>query len=100
MNDKLKQLLIENPRNLDDKCDCFLKCTHNEYKELALFSLSELCTKHGNFEKCRTDNAGWAAHHITKAIFEEQDIFDSYEDEDFIQQAIAICPYYIKRYLN
>ena len=50
--------------------------------------------------KFKSYNTGWAAHHITKAVFEEQDIFDPYKDNDFIEKASLICPYYINRYVN
>ena len=95
---ELKLLLQENPRNFDDECELFKKCTVEEYKEMALFALSEL-SKQGSFIEQRTDNAGWAAHHITKAIFEEQDIFDPYSDNEFLEKAAATCPYYINRYI-
>jgi len=93
----LKMMLMRNPRDFDDKCERFKNCTAEEYKELALFAL-EILSKSGKFTQCRTDNIGWAAHHITKAIFEEQDIFDPYEDKQFIADAANLCPWYIKRY--
>ena len=94
---KLYAVLAKNPRDLDDKCDLFKKCTAVQYKALALFALRTLCG-YENFTRCRTDNAGWDAHHITKAIFEEQEIFDPYSDMDFIKEAADICPWYILRY--
>jgi hypothetical protein len=80
--EKLRKVLAANPRDFDDKCDRFKSCTADEYKELALFALKTLC-KNGKFIQCRTDKYGWAAHHITKAVFEEQDIFDPYKDAEF-----------------
>jgi len=94
---KLRAILAENPRDLDDKCDLFKNCTAEEYKELALFSLRTLC-KNMRFHKRRTSEKGWAAHHITKAIFEEQSIFDPYSDPGFIADAAKICPWYVLRY--
>ncbi|MCL2853333.1 MAG: hypothetical protein FWE20_09955 [Defluviitaleaceae bacterium] len=95
--DKLRAILTNNPRDFDDKCDLFSKCGAEEYKELALFALRALC-KNGKFNKCRTDAKGWAAHHITKAVFEEQGIFDPYGDKEFITKAAAVCPWYVLRY--
>ena len=95
--DRLKKIIENNPRDLDDKCDLFKKCTAEEYEDLALFALETLC-KGRKFTKRRDDADGWAAHHITKAFFEEQDIFDPYADAGFIQAAAKICPWYILRY--
>jgi len=97
--EKLQAVLTSNPRDFDDKCDLFQKCTAEDYKALALFALRTLC-KGGKFTSCRTDDKGWAAHHITKAIFEEQSIFDPYRDGDFIAEAVAICPWYVLRYTD
>ena len=97
--EKLRAMLANNPRDFDDKCERFSECTAEEYMELALFSLKTLC-KGKTFNKCRTDDCGWAAHHITKAIFEEQSIFDPYADKDFITEAESVCPWYIRRYLD
>ena len=99
--DKLKSLLANCPRDLDDKCDRFKQCTAEEYKELALHALRTLCKGKG-FNVCRTDENGWAAHHITKAIFEETpiDSFDPYADKEFIEVAAALCPWYVRRYTD
>jgi hypothetical protein len=99
--DELKTILKKNPRDLDDKCDLFKYCTVKEYKTLALFALDTLCNNDPQrFCQCLANADGWAAHHITKAIFEEQSIFDPYEDKQFIADAEVICPWYIRRYVK
>ena len=95
---KLRRVLTANPRNLDDKRDLFKDCAPDEYKELVLHALTVLCKNNGDFTACRTDEIGWSAHHITKAVFEEQSVFDPYSDEGFIQEMAGICPWYITRY--
>lgn len=93
----LKDILTKKPLDLDDKCDLFKFCNAEEYKELAVFALQTLC-KTENFNYCRTNDAGWAAHHITKAIFEKQNIFDPYSDADFIASIEEACPWYVHPY--
>lgn len=44
------------------------------------------------FTHCRTDTAGWAAHYVTKAVFEEQDLFDPYADREFLEEAEKLLP--------
>ena len=97
--EELKEMLRKHPRDLDDKCDAFKSCTAEEYKALALYALEVLC-KGSMYTRPRYDNDGWAAHHISKAIFEEQDFFDPYADQPFLDKALAICPWYIGRYLE
>lgn len=98
--EELKVILSSEPRALDDRCGLFKQCTPEQYKELALHAMT--AARGGippeQFNHCRTDISGWAMHHITKAVFEEQDIFDPYADQGFIEAAAAICPWYVKRY--
>lgn len=46
------------------------------------------------------DQSGQTAHDISKAIFEEQDLFDPYTDAAFLAAAERILPWYIRRYVN
>ena len=64
------------------------------YKELALYAMECISQKYGpdHFAQRHDDEAGWAAHHITKAVFEEQDVFDPYLDQKFIQEAARLLP--------
>lgn len=70
------------------------------YKELALYAMECISQKYGpdHFAQHRNDEAGWITHHITKAVFEEQDLFDPYSDQGFILEAARLLPWYIKRY--
>lgn len=96
----LKSVLWDDPQALDDKHFMFVVYGAEDYKELALYALSALSLQEdGDFNHCRDDAAGRTAHHITKAIFEEQGVFDPYGDQEFLSKAIELCPWYVKRYL-
>jgi len=47
---------------------------------------------------CAKSARYWAAHTVSKDIFEGQSFFDPYQDAEFIKQAAEICPHYILRY--
>lgn len=70
------------------------------YKELALYAMECVSQRYGpdHFTQRQDDGAGWMAHHITKAVFEEQDVFDPYLDQGFIRDAAKHLPWYINRY--
>lgn len=97
---RLMSMVWANPRALDDRCDLFRRQPVDWYKEIALHAMKSI--SHGlgpvQFTHCRHDLAGWAAHHVTKAVFEEQDLFDPYTDREFIEEAAKLLPWYIRRY--
>ncbi len=97
---RLMSLLWANPRALDDQCDLFRRQPADWYKEMALHAMKSISHELGpdQFTHCRHDLSGWAAHHVTKAIFEEQDTFDPYGDREFLEEAERLLPWYIKRY--
>ena len=97
---QLQAILKENPNALDDRCDLFKAQPSEWYKELALYAMECIAVARGPeyFTACRHDADGQAAHHVTKAIFEEQDVFDPYGDWQFICAAAALLPWYVKRY--
>lgn len=95
----LKSLLKENPAALYEQSEVF-KAYPSRYRELALYAMECVSSKQGTGQvthRC-TDAAGWIAHHITKAVFEEQEVFDAYHDKEFIQRAAAFLPWYVWRY--
>lgn len=96
---RLAAQLRDDPCAFRDHSDDF-KAYPFWYKELALYAMECVSQKYGpdHFAKRLDDKAGWMAHHITKAVFEEQDKFDPYSDPGFIQEAARLLPWYIKRY--
>lgn len=97
---RLMSMVWANPRSLDDKCDLFRQQPVDWYKEIALHAMKSISHELGpdQFSHCRHDTAGWAAHQVTKAVFEEQDIFDPYSNREFLEEAEKLLPWYIKRY--
>lgn len=97
---RLRDILEKDPLAFDDRCDLFRRQPVDWYKELALFAMERISTHFGpgQFTGRRHDMAGWAAHHVTKAVFEEQDLFDPYSDREFLEEAEKFLPWYIKRY--
>ena len=88
------------PRDLREKPGLFRRLPVDWYKEIALHAMKSVSHRLGpdQFTHCRTDTAGWAAHYVTKAVFEEQDLFDPYADREFLEEAEKLLPWYIKRY--
>lgn len=99
---RLMHMVWDRPRDLDDKCGLFLRQPVEWYKELALHAMRSISYIPGpeQFTHCRHDLSGWAAHHVTKAVFEEQDLFDPYADLEFIQAARKLLPWYVSRYAD
>lgn len=99
---RLERILSGEPRAFDDRCELFTKQPVEWYRELALHAMKIISGPIGpdGFAQCRHDSAGWAAHHVTKAVFEEQDVFDPYADKEFIAAARALLPWYIDRYVS
>lgn len=97
---RLMHILWKRPRDLDDKCDLFRRQPVEWYKEMALHAMRSISYEQGpgRFSQCRHDPSGWDAHHVTKAVFEEQDLFDPYIDREFLEEAEKLLPWYIKRY--
>lgn len=97
---RLRAILKKDPRALDDQCDLFRRQPADWYKELALAAMKAISEKLGpeQFTHCRRDTEGWAAHHVTKAVYEEQDVFDPYTDREFTKAAAALLPWYVARY--
>lgn len=98
---RLRSILQNEPRAFDDQCDLFRAYPPDWYKELALYAMKCVAQAHGSpMAECVHNQNGWAAHHISKAIFEEQDIFDPYTDTAFLAAAEHILPWYVQRYTN
>lgn len=97
---RLRAILEKDPRAFSDRPDIFRAQPVDWYKELALFAMEKISSLLGpdQFTSCRTDLAGWAAHYVTKAVFEEQDLFDPYSDREFVREAGKLLPWYINRY--
>lgn len=98
---RLMSIVWADPRALDDQSHIFLRQPADWYKEIALHAMKSISHNLGpeQFSHCRTDTAGWAAHHVTKAVFEEQDLFLPYADFDFLKEAKSLLPWYIERYV-
>ena len=96
---RLRGILRDDPRALDDQCELFCACPPDWYKELALYAMRRIALVHGlpMTEGVQSEHE-WAAHHVTKAVFEEQDLFDPYSDTAFLNSAAAILPWYVRRY--
>ena len=90
------------PRDLREKPGLFRRLPVDWYKEIALHAMKSVSHRMGpdQFTHCRTDTAGWAAHYVTKAVFEEQDLFDPFADREFLEEAEKLLPWYIKRYVE
>ncbi len=74
--------------------------TADEYKACCVAALRSLSRKAGhNFPQKGTGDNHWDAHHITKRIFEEQNIFDPYADQAFLDEITPLCTYYVLRYV-
>lgn len=73
---------------------------HSAFAAQHIYAMECASKKYGpdHFAQRRNDEAGWIVHHITKAVFEEQDVFDPYSDQKFIQEAVRLLPWYVKRY--
>ena len=99
---ELMSMVWVEPRDFRDKCDLFRRQPVDWYKEIALHAMKSVSHRLGpdQFTHCRTDTAGWAAHYVTKAVFEEQDLFDPYADREFLEEAEKLLPWYIKRYVE
>ena len=98
---RLRSILRDDPCAFDDQCDLFRICPTDWYRELALYAMKCVAQAHGSpMTECVHDQNGWAAHHISKAIFEEQDVFDPYTDAAFLATAERILPWYVRRYTN
>lgn len=99
---RLMSIVWADPRALDDRSHIFLRQPADWYKEIALHAMKSISNNFGpeQFSHCRTDTAGWAAHHVTKAVFEEQDLFNPYEDQEFLEEAKKLLPWYINRYVE
>lgn len=88
------------PSALDNRKELFERQPVDWYKEIALHSMKSISHTLGpeQFTHRRDDVLGWQAHHVTKAVFEEQDLFDPYADGEFLKEAESLLPWYIKRY--
>lgn len=97
---RLMSIVWATPRALDDRCNLFRSQPVDWYKEIALHAMKSISHELGpdQFAHCRHDVAGWAAHRVTKAVFEEQDLFDPYSDREFLEDAKKLLPWYICRY--
>ena len=98
---RLREILRNDPSAFDDQCDLFRSYPLDWYKELALYAMRCVARTHGSpMAESVHDQNGQTAHHISKAIFEEQDLFDPYTDAAFLAAAERILPWYIRRYVN
>ncbi len=97
---RLMSLVWANPRALDDLGSLFRCQPVDWYEEIALHAMKSVSHELGpdQFNHCRHDTAGWAAHHVTKAVFEEQDIFNPFDSRDFLEEARKLLPWYVNRY--
>lgn len=97
---ELMSMVWATPSVLDSKKDLFEAQPVNWYKEIALHAMKSISHTLGpeQFSHMRTDVLGWQAHHVTKAVFEEQELFDPYSDQEFLEEAERLLPWYIKRY--
>ena len=99
---RLEAILDKEPRAFRDRCDLFRAQPADWYIELALHAMKVISDRHGpeHYDHCQHDIDGWAAHYVTKAVFEEQDVFDPYADREFIAEARTLLPWYISRYVD
>ena len=98
---RLREILRNDPSAFDDQCDLFRSYPLDWYKELALYAMRCVARTHGSpMAESVHDQSGQTAHDISKAIFEEQDLFDPYTDAAFLAAAERILPWYIRRYVN
>ena len=98
---RLREILRNDPSAFDTQSDLFRSYPLDWYKELALYAMRCVVRTHGSpMTECVHDQNGYAAHHISKVIFEEQDIFDPYINTAFLAAAERILPWYIRRYTN
>lgn len=97
---RLMSTVWANPSALDDQRDLFCSCPADWYKEIALHAMKSISHELGpdQFTHCLHDPIGYVAHHVTKAVFEEQDTFDPYGDREFLEEAKQLLPWYVKRY--
>lgn len=96
----LMSIVWADPRALDDQSHIFLRQPADWYKEIALHAMKSISHTLGpeQFTHQRADVLGWQAHHVTKAVFEEQGLFDPYKDQEFLEAAGSLLPWYVKRY--
>lgn len=98
----LMSMVWADPCALYDRHDLFRAQPVDWYKEIALHAMKRISHALGpeQFDHCRHDTSGWDAHHVTKAVFEEQHLFDPYTEQDFLEAAEKLLPWYIKRYME
>ena len=97
---RLMSIVWATPSALNSQKELFEMQPVDWYKEIALHSMKSISHTLGpeQFTHRRDDVLGWQAHHVTKAVFEEQDLFDPYADVEFLKEAESLLPWYIKRY--
>lgn len=97
---ELVSIVWEMPSALDSQKELFEQQPVDWYKEIALHAMKSISHTLGPEQVThqRVDVLGWQAHHVTKAVFEEQGLFDPYSDKEFLKAAENLLPWYIKRY--
>ena len=97
---RLMSIVWAHPSALDNQKELFEQQPVDWYKEIALHAMKSISHTLGpeQFTHQRADVLGWQAHHVTKAAFEEQGLFDPYKDQEFLEAAGSLLPWYVKRY--
>lgn len=97
---ELMSIVWATPSALDNQKELFEQQPVDWYKEIALHAMKSISHTLGpeQFTHQRADVLGWQAHHVTKAVFEEQGLFDPYKDQEFLEAAGSLLPWYVKRY--
>ena len=97
---ELMSIVWATPSALDNQKELFEQQPVDWYKEIALHAMKSISHTLGpeQFTHQRADVLGWQAHHVTKAVFEEQGLFAPYKDQEFLEAAGSLLPWYVKRY--